>query len=195
LRNPWYLFDLIGPTAAMRIGLLRHFELKTPLPSGWMTVAELMRWRQEYEASEVIPCEIHLGGIEWTHCWSSDLPRAVITAQAAFRGEIIHYPQLREADLVPFGTGTLRMPVWCWRWLLRLAWATSHKSQQPIRDDLLQRVRHMADKLAEQKEDTLVVGHAGIMHFLHKELLRRGFRGPRFTLAQYARLYVYERIE
>ncbi|HYF37691.1 MAG TPA: hypothetical protein VD994_20485, partial [Prosthecobacter sp.] len=86
----------------MRIGLLRHFQLKTPLPSGWMTVDEIMRWHAEYDAAEVVPCAIDLGGIEWRHCWSSDMPRAWATAQAAFSGEIIAHPQLREAALSPF---------------------------------------------------------------------------------------------
>jgi broad specificity phosphatase PhoE len=177
----------------MRIGLIRHFQVKKPLPRGWMTVAELLRWREEYEASEVIPGALDLGGIQWNHCWSSDLPRAWATAQCAFKGEILSCPQLREADLLPFQTGNLRMPVWCWQWLLRLAWATAHKSQRPIRNDVLQRVWQMAERLCAQEEDTLVVGHAGIMHFLHKELLRRGFAGPRFTLADHGRLYLYTR--
>jgi len=41
--------------------------------------------------------------------------------------------------------------------------------------------------------DTLVVSHAGVMLYLRKELLRRGFRGPSFRLAEPGRLYVLER--
>ena len=177
----------------VRIGLIRHFEVKKPLPSGWMTAAQLIQWREDYEAAEVTVGTVDLGGLSWTHCWSSDASRACVTARTAFSGTITQWPELREAEVPPFATGNLRLPVWCWRVLLRLSWYFGHRSQRPARDAFLQRVRLMADKLVAQKEDTLVFCHAGVMHFLRKELLRRGFTGPRFTLAHHARLYVFEK--
>jgi len=74
-----------------------------------------------------------------------------------------------------------------------LAWLTGHQSQRPARDDLHRRVRAIVDQLEAEPGDTLVVSHAGVMFFLRKELARRGFRGPRFRLAEHARLYVFER--
>lgn len=177
----------------MRIGLVRHFEVKKPLPRGWMTAAQLVQWREEYEAAEVTVGAVDLCGHSWTHCWASDAPRAWITAQTAHSGTIVPFPQLREAETVQFPTGNLSLPVWCWHWLFRLAWATGHASQRSARDAFLQRVREMAEKLAAQEEDTLVVCHAGLMYFLRKELLRRGFTGPKFKIAPHARLYVFEK--
>ena len=51
----------------------------------------------------------------------------------------------------------------------------------------------IADMLDAERSDTLVVSHAGMMMYLRKELMRRGFRGPKFGVAEHARLYVYER--
>jgi hypothetical protein len=39
----------------------------------------------------------------------------------------------------------------------------------------------------------LIVSHAGMMFYLRKELLRRGFYGPKFGIADNGRLYVFER--
>jgi broad specificity phosphatase PhoE len=177
----------------VRIGLMRHFPVVEPLPTGWRTAAELHEWRQRYDGGEVTAGIIELGAINWQKCYSSDLRRAYVTAQAAYTGEITQTPLLREIEVAPFGTGRLSMPVWVWRWMVRMAWLTSHESQRAARDDFRQRVQAVADMLDAEQNDTLVVSHAGMMMYLRRELLRRGFGGPKFRVADNARLYVFER--
>jgi len=177
----------------MRIGLVRHFPVTEAWPCGWLTSDDLQQWRARYEASEPVVGTIDIGRIAWQRCFSSDLKRAYVTAKAAYSGAIIQTPLLREAEMLPFATGQMRLPVWAWRWVFRLAWLTSHNSQRPARDDLHRRIREMADLLEAETVDTLVVSHAGIMVFLRKELLRRGFQGPGFNLAEHGRLYLFER--
>lgn len=177
----------------MRIGLVRHFPVQEPWPSGWVTSGELQQWRVRYDASEPIVGPVDVRAVAWQRCFSSDLKRAFATAQAAYSGTIIQTPELREVETLPFATGRLRLPLWAWRWVFRLAWLTGHQSQRPARDDLHRRVRAMADLLEAEPADTLVVSHAGVMHYLRKELLRRDFQGPGFKLAEHGRLYVFER--
>ena len=177
----------------MRIGLVRHFPVQEAWPSGWITSADLQQWRGRYDASEPIIGPIDVGGHAWQHCFSSDLKRAFATAQEAYSGTIVQTPLLREVETPPFSTGRLRLPLWAWRWVFRLAWLTGHKSQRAARDDLHRRVRAMVDLLEAEPVDTLVVSHAGMMLFLRKELIRRGFQGPNFRLADHGRLYVLER--
>jgi broad specificity phosphatase PhoE len=177
----------------MRLGLIRHFPVQEPWPSGWVTSGYLQDWRLRYDVAEVRPGPIDVTAVAWQRCFSSDLKRAYITAQAAYAGTIRQTPLLREVETLPFATGRLRMPLWAWRWCYRLAWLTGHKSQRPVRDDLHRRVREMADLVEAEPMDTLLVCHAGVMHYLRKELLRRGFQGPSFRLAEHARLYVFER--
>jgi broad specificity phosphatase PhoE len=177
----------------VRIGLVRHFEVKKAMPSGWMTFHQLLQWLEDYNATDVIIRSMDLGGIPWAHCFSSDIRRAHLTAQTVFSGTITPLPQLREASVLPFQTGNLNLPYWAWRSLLRVAWATAHKSQRPARDEFLLRIRETAEMLCSQDQDTLVVCHAGTMYFLRKELLRRGFTGPKFALAENARLYVFQK--
>jgi broad specificity phosphatase PhoE len=177
----------------MRIGLVRHFPVTEAWPDGWLTSDDLQQWRRRYDAAEPIVESVDVGAVTWQRCFSSDLKRAHITAQAAYAGNIVTTPLLREAEFLPFATGSFRMPVWGWRTLLRLAWLTGHKSQRPVRNEFQSRIRKMADLLEAEPDDTLVVSHAGVMFFLRKELLRRGFQGPRFRLAEHARLYLFQR--
>jgi broad specificity phosphatase PhoE len=177
----------------VRIGLMRHFPVEEPLPTGWRTAAELHEWRQRYDSAGVTPGLIDVGGTAWQKCFSSDLKRAYTTAQAAHAGEITQTPLLREIEVHPFRTGQLSLPVWVWRWMVRMAWLTSHESQRTARDDFRQRVQAVADMLDAEQSDTLVVSHAGMMMYLRRELIRRGFDGPKFGVADNARLYVFER--
>ncbi len=177
----------------MRVGLVRHFPVTEPWPRGWVTSADLQRWRVRYDAADPIIGPIDVSAVKWQRCLSSDLKRAYATAQTAYAGTIAQTPLLREADVPALPTGNLRLPVWGWRLLLRFAWFTGHKSQRAARDTFHARIIAVADLLEQEPVDTLVVSHAGVMFFLRKELLRRGFAGPKFGLAENARLYVFER--
>jgi broad specificity phosphatase PhoE len=175
----------------MRIGLLRHFPVTEQLPTGWKTAADLQAWLERYDLAETPVGEFDLGGIDWQVCLASDMPRTRITAGAVFGGDIEHTDLLREAKFAPFQTGSLRLPVWAWKWTLRLSWLTGHRSQRACRDDLRHRVVTVADRLCTMDQDTLVVSHAGMMAYLSAELRRRGFAGPKLRIAKHATAYVY----
>lgn len=177
----------------MRIGLLRHFPVNYNFPTGWKTADDLQAWRERYDAAEALAGTFDLGGVVWQACLSSDLPRASLTARTVFRGEIEQTVLLREPEFALFQTGNLRLPMWGWQGLLRLAWLTGHRSQRACRDDFRQRVLAMADRLSALQQDTLVVSHAGMMAYLSAELRRRGFTGPKLRLAKHARAYIYEK--
>lgn len=177
----------------MRIGLLRHFPVTEPFPTGWKTAADLQAWLQRYDLADTAVGEFDLGGIDWQICLASDMPRTRTTAAAVFRGDIEHTELLREAQFAPFQTGNLRLPIFAWVWLLRLSYLTGHRSQRGCRDDLRRRVADVADRLCSLEQDTLVVSHAGIMAYLSAELRRRGFAGPKLRIAKHAKVYAYER--
>ena len=158
-----------------------------------MTAAQLHAWRERYDSAVAHPTGVTVDPAQWPRCYSSDLSRAYATARAVYAGEIIQTPLLREADIALFRTGSLRLPVPLWRWTLRIAWLTGHRSQRAARDDLRSRVRAVADLAEAAESDVLLVSHAGLLAYLRRELVRRGFRGPKFRIAEHARLYVYER--
>ena len=177
----------------MRIGLVRHFPVEQQFPRGWKSTSELLEWRRQYDAAPVIVGPADIGSLEWTKCLSSDLERAVATAKVVFSGLIEQTSLLREADFAPFKTGRLRLPVWVWRMMLGLSWATGHRSQRANRDEFRRRVAAAADLLEEKKGDVLVVSHAGMMSYLSKEIRRRGFVGPKLRMPKHATLYLYEK--
>lgn len=177
----------------MRIGLIRHFRVEQPLPSGWMTAGGLHLWRTRYDSARVLPVPLDLGAEVWSACISSDLERAIATAKAAYAGGIEVTPLLREPELAEFRTRRLRLPIWLWRWVLRLSWMTGHRSQRQCRDDFRLRVSAMADALERRDGNTLVVSHAGMMAYLSAELTKRGYAGPKLQVPEHARLYVYEK--
>jgi broad specificity phosphatase PhoE len=178
----------------MRIGLLRHFPVEQSLPTGWRTAADLQTWREQYDLASVNVGEFDLGGVDWQACISSDLPRAAITARAVFAGDIEQTALLREPEFAPFGTGNVRLPVWAWRWLLRLAWMTGYRSQRACRDDFRHRVGTIADRVCGMDRDVLLVSHAGMIAYLSAELRRRGFAGPKVRIAKHATAYVYRKM-
>lgn len=175
----------------MRVGLMRHFPVKEPMPSGWLTARCIDEWLLRYNEADVIPMPLETCTHEWHRCLSSDMKRAFLTAQAAHAGEIETTPLLREPPIQPLTTNSLRAPFWAWRWMLRLAWSLGHPSQEPVRREFEQRVIAVADLLESESSNILVVSHAGMMLYLRKELLRRGFIGPRFSVAEHAKLYVF----
>lgn len=177
----------------MRIGLIRHFPVKHPFPTGWRTAAELSEWLRTYDASPVTVIPADIGLEAWPDCLSSDMERAAVTAATVYAGPFERTPLLREPEFAGFRTGRLRLPVRVWRLVLLLCWSTGHRSQRACRDDFRRRVNEVADLLESRTRDVLVVSHAAMMNYLSAELIRRGFRGPKLKIARHATLHIYEK--
>ena len=141
-----------------------------------------------------VPARMDPHDIAWERCISSDLPRAVRTAQQLYDGPIEQTPLLREPHVAEFSTGNLRLPATMWHWVLRASWMIGHKSQQTARDEFRARMSELEQTvLAPNDIDTLIVSHAGVMLFMRSMLLRLGYSGPAFRMAAHGRLYLFER--
>lgn len=177
----------------MKIGLVRHFEVVRGYPNAWVTSAELMEWVEEYDASGIIETEIDLCGVKWEKCFSSDLPRAVKTAGKVFQGSILYMPELREIALSPCVRSKIKIPLLIHLLLIRTAWFFNHPSQKESKRAVFERIHAALDKILEHDENVLIVGHGGIMMFMRKELMKRGFTGPAFRRAENGKVYVFEK--
>ncbi|MFE7065107.1 histidine phosphatase family protein [Sutcliffiella sp. NPDC057660] len=177
----------------MRIGLIRHFKVTRGYPNTRVSSEELLKWMEEYDASEVEESEIDLKNIDWKRCFSSDMPRAATTAKKAFGGDITYLKELREINLVPIFPPNRRLPLKLHLLSIRMAWLFNHKSQPVSKLDLQKQLSGTLDDILSGNEDTLIVSHGGVMMFLRKELMRRGFRGPEFKIANNGQLYVFEK--
>ena len=84
----------------MKIGLIRHFKVNN-ISSKFMTSKGFKEWVVLYDNADVIQNEIDISNVEWNKCYTSDMPRALKTAEAIFKGEVITMPELREVPLYP----------------------------------------------------------------------------------------------
>ncbi|WP_423406857.1 histidine phosphatase family protein [Heyndrickxia sp. MSNUG] len=177
----------------MKIGLLRHYKVTLGYPNKMVSSSELLEWQKEYDESELEETEIDLCKVLWKRCYSSDLPRATRTARGAFEGKIVYLEDLREMSIYPIAGSDIRLPLWFHIILIRIAWLLGHKSQKESKKQVVRRINRVLDQVLEQEEDVLIVGHGGIMIFMRKELLKRGFSGPKFNRPVNAKIYIFEK--
>ncbi len=175
----------------MKVGLVRHFKVTHGDPKKYITAEELVKWEKEYNESNVEGNEIELSQVKWEKCFSSDLPRARITAERCFDGTIIYLEELREVALSPFFQGKVRLPLFIHILSIRFAWLVNHKSQLEKKSDVLTRVNKALDLALQSGENVLIISHGGIMMYMSKELQKRGFRGPKFRRPKNGVLYTF----
>ncbi|MBY6036860.1 histidine phosphatase family protein [Fictibacillus nanhaiensis] len=180
----------------MKIGLVRHFKVTRGYPTQkWITPAEFDQWLKEYEASEVEDTEVDLGEMSWKKCYVSTVRRAEYTAEKIYDGELIKSDDLREIPVYPFFKRNIKIPMILYPLCIRAAWLINHKSQLERRTDVEKRISNILDRIIEEgEENALVVSHGGVMLFMRKELIRRGFKGPKLGRPENAKLYVFEKL-
>lgn len=178
----------------MKLALVRHFRVITNFPKKmFLTPQELTQWFSEYESSDIQANTVNFEGIKWEKCFSSDLPRAAKTAGKIFPGEIIELKELREIQPVVPIMKEIKLPFVLYPLLLKAAWFFGHKSQPESKLDVEKRAKAVLDMiLTKSRENILIVSHAGFMKVMRKELLNRGFKGPKFNNAENGKVYIYE---
>jgi len=177
----------------MKVGLLRHFKVTLGYPNKLVSSAELLQWQREYDESGLEEINIDLHGVEWKRCYSSDLGRARQTAEKAFSGHIFCSEDLREIAISPILKSGVKIPLWLYLSMIRTAWFFGHESQKESKKQVLERINKALDYALAHGEDVLIVGHGGIMMFMRKELLKRGFSGPKLNRPENARIYIFEK--
>jgi broad specificity phosphatase PhoE len=184
----------VGRKMHVKIGLVRHFKVKKDLPKKILIAQdELLRWFEEYDYCDIEYGEVDLGGIEWKSCFSSDLSRAVRTAETIHNGDVVKMKELRELGAHQVFKSNIKLPMVLWALLIRGIWLLDHKSQVERRADIQRRIRAALDEILSKAEgDILIVSHGALMLFIRKELIKRGFKGPRLRTPENGKLYLYE---
>lgn len=179
----------------MRMGLVRHFKVLQEYRNfKWVSSYEFKEWQESYDTADIELGRPDAAKEKWDICFSSDLPRAVRTAEHIYKGEIIKTPLLREISVRPFSAKDIKLPFLIWTILARVAWFFSHKSQPEGRDSTKKRVKEFVSwALSFDKPKILVVSHGALMWVIRKELIKGGFKGKRFLNVPNGALYVYER--
>jgi broad specificity phosphatase PhoE len=122
------------------------------------------------------------------------MPRAAKTAETIFSGKIVKMQELREIQYPHFQLiSNRKLPFLLWAILIKAAWKINHKSFPEKKYHVRKRLTAALDQiLLPSKDNVLIVSHAALMMEMRKELLRRGFTGPKFRTAANGRLYKFE---
>lgn len=174
----------------MTIGLIRHFKVKIKRPRKFLLSAdEMIAWFDEYASAAIMHVEVDLRGVDWQHCCSSPLPRAVQTADAIFPGEVVCADILQELNVLPMLHKKLRLPAVIWGIVILIKSTSRNAVTQQFRENISAFVDQLLDK---HDRPLMVVSHGFVMMYLQKELLRRGFSGERFRLPENGKVYLFE---
>ncbi|MWC30172.1 histidine phosphatase family protein [Paenibacillus sp. MMS18-CY102] len=180
------------------IGLVRHYPVQLPLRPRRCDAEQFAGWCDRYNSAAVkLPAFPSVGATEWDACLSSDMRRAVATAQHIYgeKGGIVFTNKLREIELAPFWNTRLRLPLLLWAAVARAAWYASHQSQPESKKQARTRAAALADQLMRYggEKRVLLVSHGAFLLVLQRELRRRGYRGPRIMHASHGKPYIMKR--
>ncbi|WP_017812037.1 MULTISPECIES: histidine phosphatase family protein [Paenibacillus] len=177
------------------IGLVRHFKVNKEFPIRQMvTVRELVTWLEEYDVADIEEGQTDLQGLNWEKCFASDLPRALKTAQYIYPGEIIIMPELREITPPTFQT-ELRFPFIGWAVFARIAPLLSRRYKRMVAETEARIDRALDVILSSDAEHVLVVSHWALMLYMRKQLIKRGFAGPRMRMVENGKLHIFRDAE
>jgi len=179
----------------MRIGLMRHYKVSINNNKIWMDSVDFSNWVKEYDRSNIYINSSSNTKISWDVCYSSDLKRAIKTAEATYKGQVIKTKQLREIEINPLFDSRLRIHLNVWLILGRFGWLLNHPSQENKNSTRL-RARAFLDDVEEnnqENQNVLIVSHGAFMTVLKQELYRRGYKGDKFAKPQNGRIYTYTR--
>jgi broad specificity phosphatase PhoE len=166
------------------------------MPRRWqlMNPEQFANWIYEYDHADIKVQKSELISSMWDKCYSSDLPRAAKTAKIVFDGEINETEELREVVIYPPTNMNIKLPLFLWLSLGRMAWYLSHESQGETKKDLDKRVNRIIEEMIlKENVNVLIVSHGFLMRFLQKGLLSNGFKGENFGLPSNGKLYIFEK--
>ena len=177
----------------MKVGLVRHFKV-IESHKYLLTSDEFNRWIKHYDEAKIEYNDVtDLNKDEWDICYTSNLYRAIKTAEYVFAGEIMKTNLLKEIPIAPFTKHRIYLPHYLWLLLGRLLYLVNHKSQPEKLTETRDRVRKLVRNLMNAGEkNILIISHGFLMRYIIKELYALGYKGSNFKRPENGRLYVFE---
>jgi broad specificity phosphatase PhoE len=178
----------------MKIGLLRHFEVKIHTPKSCDS-KEFDRVCLMYDQNDIIPQKIDIPVHDYSLCFSSSMKRAVETAQIVFNGEIIVTEELVEVEMKSLFETNRKWSFTFWKVMSRVGWIFNLKRMPETRKQTEKRAAQFLSKLSGYKDNKdiniLLVTHGFFMGCLQQELLKMGFRGKKIISPRCGELYEF----
>src|SRR6187549_86649 len=157
----------------MRIGLIRHFKVNHPFPvKRWLSKAEVIKWFEEYDNTLNIEYKkVDLGNINWIRCYSSNMVRAVNTANHIYDGEITEIAELSELNILHRLSDRIKLPFLVWGIVVRIK---SFSLNEDVNEFKKRIIAFIEKTIANNEGDILIVSHWFVMRVIQKELVKRG---------------------
>ncbi len=175
----------------MKIGLVRHFKVKQPLPKGFLIGYEaLVNWFEEYDTADVHYTHVDMRTINWKLCYASTMSRAYCTAKHIYDGEIQTIDDLREVTVLNLMNKKRRLPIILWAILIKRKTLSANEITEATKKKLANFIDWL---LSKQEKEILVVSHGFIMMLLQQELKARGFTGEQFRNPANGKVYIFEK--
>ena len=183
----------------MEIVLARHG--KPRLDRGaWISPLQLPDWLRAFNATDVVNDDVSLLTLkraaqsEFIVC--SSLLRCVQSARILAPSRDIHIDEIfREAELPHALWRFPRLPVSTWVILFRIAWFCGYSVNSESLSLATIRARGAAEKLidlARQHQSVFAMGHGIMTVLIAKQLVLRGWTGPRRPTNKYWQYCVYQ---
>jgi broad specificity phosphatase PhoE len=175
----------------MTIGIIRHFKVDYK-SSFKMNSDEFNLSMDEYDDAPIIFPEVNpLKDLNWDLCFTSDLPRAVKTAEYICNCKRIYTELLKEVPMQAFFETKRKFSAPFWHVTSRIFWKFSKNNQIENYKATVLRINKALDLILSRKEEKiLIVSHGFYLRQLIKRLREIGFKGKTDSYIRNGRLYV-----
>jgi broad specificity phosphatase PhoE len=170
----------------MEIALARHGRPKLA-QRDWITPRQLADWIRAYNAAGIyddnIPLRTSTRAVDSGIIVTSPLIRCMQSARLLAPLRDIETEELIREAGIPYANWVFpRLPVPVWTILFRVAWFCGYSSNSESLLQATSRARSATDRLidlAQQHQSVFVMGHGVMTALIAKQLVRRGWSGPK----------------
>jgi broad specificity phosphatase PhoE len=188
-----------GKGKRMEIVLARHGKPKLDQWM-WMSPRELKDWLQKYNTADIVnadaPSQTLARATRSEFIVSSPLLRCVQSTRLLAPSRDIHVEEVFREAGIPYALwGFPRLPLSVWAIIFRAAWFCGYSSNSEPLSLATIRARCAADRLIElarQHESVFVMGHGIMTALIAKQLLLKGWVGPKRPAHRYWQFSVYQ---
>lgn len=177
----------------MKIGLIRHFKVKYNYPFN-MRGTTIEKEMEKYDNNDLETKPVDLLDLKWNMCFSSDLSRAMRTAQSIYKGDIVISEKLREVEISD-RINSSRFPVPFLFFKERVRWLANWGVHPESYGETLNRadeiVKYVISRFGDK--NVLIVSHAFFILAMQKILFRNGFEAKKIIYPRNAVLYLFSK--
>lgn len=178
----------------IKLGLVRHFKVDE-VSAKKLSSEDYRKWLDTYDMGDVIVVPLSIVGDQWDKSYSSDLKRAIITAESSFRLKPIVTEKLREVRLEPFIETDRKLSLHLWSVFGTILWLFSKNDGRERYKDTKKRINEFLDKCIEDSNENriLIYCHGFLIFAFQWELRKRNYKGPLIIGPKNGELFIFEK--